>query len=81
MDIWSGDSNTNTTGTLVAIVDDGLRYNHPDINEQLRDGTYCLSNNGTNLGNCLYGYDFVNTDTSPLPYGDDTHGTHVAGII
>jgi subtilisin family serine protease len=81
MDIRSGDSNTNTTGTLVAIVDDGLRYTHPDINEQLWDGINCLSDNGTSLGNCLYGYDFVNTDNNPLSSGSDTHGTHIAGII
>ena len=37
MDIWSGDGNQNTTGTLVAVIDDGLRYTHPEFAGQLWD--------------------------------------------
>ena len=49
MDIRSGDSNQNTTGTLVAVIDDGLRYTHPEFSGQLRDGVNCLSPLGTPL--------------------------------
>jgi len=81
MDIWSGDGNQATTGTLIAIIDDGLRYTHPDFNGQLRDGGSCVDPMGDILGNCIFGYDAVAGDKDPQSYGNDTHGTHVAGII
>lgn len=81
MDIRSGDSNQNTTGTLVAVIDDGLRYTNPDFSGQLRDGTNCVNPLGAPLGNCTFGYDVLNDTKSPLSFSSDTHGTHVAGII
>lgn len=81
MDIWSGNGNQNTTGTIVAVIDVGLRYNHPDLAGQLWDGTNCLSYLWTTLGNCSYGYDTLAGDINPWPSGTDSHGTHIAGII
>jgi len=81
MNIWSGNSNQNTTGTLIAIIDDGIRYSHPEFSGQLRNGISCLSSVGAPLNNCLFGYDAFDGDTDPLPYYSDTHGTHIAGII
>ena len=81
MDIWSGDGNQNTTGTIVAVIDDGLRYTHPEFSGQLWDGSSCLSNTGNILGSCIFGYDFLDGKKNPLPFSSDTHGTHVAGII
>ena len=81
MDIWSGNSNQDTTGTLVAIIDDGLRYTHPDFTGQLRNGINCLDDLGSLIGSCTYGFDMFENDKDPLPSGSDTHGTHIAGII
>ena len=52
---------------LVAIVDTGIDYAHPDLVAQFGP---------------LKGYDFVDSDADPAPDASwETHGTHVAGII
>ena len=81
MDIWSGDGNQATTGTLIAVIDDGLRYTHPEFTGQLWDGSACVGVSWNPLGNCSFGYDVLDGEKNPLPFGSDTHGTHVSGII
>ncbi len=61
-----------TGGTLkVAVVDNGVDYNHPDLAANFRTGEL--------------GYDFLNNDNDPKPDNSGIenafHGTHVAGII
>ncbi|MBK7890578.1 MAG: S8 family serine peptidase [Bdellovibrionales bacterium] len=53
---------------LVAVVDTGVLYTHPD----LADNVYSNSNG-------QHGYDFINDDNDPID--DNGHGTHVSGII
>lgn len=65
---------------IVAIIDSGVAYNHPDLINSMWDGSDCLNKNGVYLGNCLYGYDFKDYDRNPLPV-DSSHGTHIAGTI
>jgi len=81
MMVWSWNGNIMTTGTLVAIIDDGLQYDHPDLVGQLWNGSNCVSHTWSSLGWCIFGYDFFSMDKDPLPYGNDTHGTHIAWII
>ncbi|MDC8004285.1 S8 family peptidase [Aureisphaera galaxeae] len=59
---------TEGENVIVAVVDSGVDYNHPDIQ----------SNMWTNA-NGEFGYNFVNN--TPDPMDDDGHGTHVAGTI
>jgi|GEM_PF-1328830 len=74
---------------IVAVIDTGVNYNHPDFAGQMWDGTNCLDQNGNALNGCNSGYDFVANDKTPLPsiHGAiDTvdelfHGTQVAGVI
>jgi subtilisin family serine protease len=55
-------------GVIVAVIDTGVDYTHPDI-----------AANMWNDGADHYGYDFVNNDVDPMDgYG---HGTHCAGTI
>ncbi|MCL1061840.1 S8 family serine peptidase, partial [Shewanella benthica] len=65
------DSNDNLlkgTGIVVAVLDSGIDYTHPDLGGCMGEGCRVVA-----------GYDFVNDDTDPMDgYG---HGTHVAGII
>jgi thermitase len=52
---------------VIAIVDTGVDYNHPDLSARMWTDA-----------NGHHGYDFVNDDNYPMD--DDGHGTHVAGI-
>jgi subtilisin family serine protease len=55
-------------GVTVAVVDTGIDYTHPDLGGGFGEGRKVVG-----------GYDFVNDD--PDPMDDNSHGTHVAGII
>ncbi|MCX6823586.1 MAG: S8 family serine peptidase [candidate division SR1 bacterium] len=79
MDIRSGDGNPLTTGTIVAVLDVGVEYTHPDLVHQMWNGANCLNTNGATRGGCLGGgYNaYLGTKTA----GIGNHGTHVAGII
>ncbi|MFA6963934.1 MAG: S8 family serine peptidase [Patescibacteria group bacterium] len=60
---------TKGNGVVVAVIDTGVDYNHPDLkNNMLR-----------NSSNSIVGYNFVSNNRDVMD--DDGHGTHVAGII
>lgn len=71
---------TGTTEIIVAIIDSGVAYNHPDLIYSMWDGSNCKDEAGAFLGGCLHGYDYEDNDINPLPT-DSSHGTHVAGTI
>ncbi|MFW5719731.1 MAG: S8 family serine peptidase [Candidatus Dojkabacteria bacterium] len=80
---------------IVAVMDTGLDYNHPDLSGSLWDGSSCKDENGNAMGGCIHGYDFGFDDKDPKPEANDwyidednnkvkenyNHGTHVAGTI
>ncbi|MBI2136577.1 S8 family serine peptidase [Candidatus Woesearchaeota archaeon] len=55
-------------GIVVAIVDTGIDYMHPDLGGCLGAGCKVIG-----------GYDFINNDNNPMD--DQGHGTHVAGTV
>jgi len=79
---WVINEGTNSAA-IVAIIDDGVAYNHPDLASNMWNGSSCVGEdkNGISLtGGCNHGYDYQDNDKIPLPtYG--SHGTHIAGII
>jgi subtilisin family serine protease len=65
---------------IVAIIDDGVAYNHPDLAANMWDGSSCKDENGNTLGDCIHGYNFADNNLDPLATVG-SHGTHIAGII
>ncbi|MEO8678869.1 MAG: CARDB domain-containing protein [Vicinamibacterales bacterium] len=69
---------------VVAILDTGVDYNHPDLSANMfRNPGDCSANGIDDDGNGYvddcYGIDAVNDDSDPMD--DFGHGTHVAGTI
>jgi len=77
---WAINEGTNAS-IIVAVIDGGVAYNHPDLLENMWNGINCVSYTNTVLGGCNHGYDFEGSeDKTPLPT-TSSHGTHVAGTI
>ncbi|MFA5747418.1 MAG: S8 family serine peptidase, partial [Candidatus Paceibacterota bacterium] len=76
---WAINEGTNGS-VIVAVLDTGVAYNHPDLAANMWDGTNCVDENGDPLGGCNHGYDYYSADNDPLPT-TNSHGTHVAGTI
>lgn len=79
------DFTTGSGNTIVAVIDTGIDYRHPDlaanmwVNQAEFNGLPNVDDDDDGYVDDIYGYDFVNDDGNPLD--DNDHGTHIAGII
>ena len=73
----------NASDIVVAVIDTGVDYNHPDLINNMwinsDDPINGFDDDGNGFKDDYYGWDFWNKDNKPED--DESHGTHVAGTI
>jgi serine protease len=75
---------TGNPELVIAVIDEGVRYDHPDLAANMWTNTGEIPGNGIDddgngFTDDVYGYDFYDFDGDPMDEGG--HGTHVAGTI
>ncbi|MBX3301176.1 MAG: S8 family serine peptidase [Nitrospira sp.] len=86
------DISTGSPNVIVAVIDSGIAYDHPDLAPNIWTNPGEIAGNGIDddgngLVDDVYGWDFGVNDSDPIdpldlnPGGNPGHGTHVAGII
>jgi subtilisin family serine protease len=82
IDAW--DQHTNSENVVIAVIDTGVDYRHPDLknNMWINPGEIAgdgVDNDKNGYTDDIYGIDTGTGDSDPYPTA--AHGTHVAGII
>lgn len=77
------DSITGDTSQIIAIIDTGIDWDHPDLDDNIWINRNEIPDNGIDDDNNgkvddIRGWDWINNDNDPND--DNSHGTHVAGI-
>lgn len=86
-DVWTSIT-AGDPSIIVAVVDEGVKYSHPDLKNNMwvntaeLNGKTGVDDDGNGYVDDIYGYNFVDDGNITWAKDDDSgHGTHCAGII
>lgn len=82
LEAWN--TTTGDSDIIVAVIDTGVQYTHPDLAANMWTNPGEIAENGIDddsngYVDDVYGIDTANNDSDPMD--DHSHGTHVAGTI
>ena len=75
---------TGSSDVIVAVIDTGIDYTHPDLaaNAWVNPGEIAgngIDDDGNGYIDDIHGWDFINNDNDPMD--DNDHGSHCSGTI
>jgi hypothetical protein len=85
---WAA-NHTGSASVYIGVIDEGIQFDHPDLNGQVWTNPYDkvdgIDNDGNGYVDDIHGWDFDGNDNTIYDGGTrgslDDHGTHVSGTI